>query len=390
MVVPYVDEPGGMERQALQLTRHLQDQMNIRVFVLTAVRPIDYLRRHLRGTWPKYGFPVYRLPVPGSFGSFGFFFSCLGTLALIVLREKFDIIHCHQLFSSGLVGGLCAKFLHKPVVAKAACGGEDGDIWFLARMSFPEIVKALLSRIHLFVCVSPQIRLEIQDWLGQTDAQFVDLFNFVDTERYKPVTEDQKNSLRRQLRLSDGLQVVFVGRLDPVKGIDTLLGAWKEIVSHCPGTHLTILGTGELREELEDICIKGGLKDLVSFRGRVENVTAHLQAADMLVLPSLAEGMPNAVLEAMACGLPVAATDIPGTNQACRNGLTGLLVEVGNRKALVSATVRLLRDTEMRQTMGRNGRMRAEKHFSLAEAANQYSKLYVSLLASVPRGQRSQ
>ncbi|HCR18428.1 MAG TPA: hypothetical protein DIU35_13185 [Candidatus Latescibacteria bacterium] len=380
MVVPYVDQLGGMEMQSLQLARNFEENRKQSTFVLTTIRPVDYLKGLVSGNWPSYGVKVYRLPLPGSYGSSVFFFFVFGTIALICLHKKYDIIHCHQLSSSGLLGGMCARLLRKPIVAKAACGGENGDVWNLQRMRLQKVLKALLWRVDLFVCLSSQIENEILEWFGTAPDHIVQFPNFVNIEMFKPSSTKQKTEMRHRLMLRSKLQVLFVGRLDYIKGVDTLLDCWEGVVARCPEAHLVILGTGELRQDLERTRLNCGLRDSVSFRGRVDNVKDYLQAADLLVLPSLAEGMPNVVLEAMACGLPVVATDIPGTREAVENRVTGILVEPRNRQALVSAVVKLLEDSNLREAIGSNGRAQAERRFNLSSIGERYREAYNRLL----------
>jgi glycosyltransferase involved in cell wall biosynthesis len=122
------------------------------------------------------------------------------------------------------------------------------------------------------------------------------------------------------------------------------------------------------------------MAEAVTFTGVRADVPKILAALDLFVLPSLWEGMPNAVLEAMAAGLPVVATAVGGTPEVVMDGVTGLLVPPQDPSALAQAIERLLRDPDLRRTMGRAGRRRVEQHFDVRETVRQVEDLYETLL----------
>ena len=171
-----------------------------------------------------------------------------------------------------------------------------------------------------------------------------------------------------------------LGRLHPQKGFSDLLTAFAQVRQRIPSVRLFVAGDGELRDDLEAQARSLGMAAVVTFAGVRADVSEVLAALDVFVLPSLWEGMPNAVLEAMASGLPVVATAVGGTPEVVVDGVTGLLVPPQDPGALAQAIGHLLRDPDLRRRMGRAGRRRVEEHFDVRETVRQVESLYETLL----------
>jgi GalNAc-alpha-(1->4)-GalNAc-alpha-(1->3)-diNAcBac-PP-undecaprenol alpha-1,4-N-acetyl-D-galactosaminyltransferase len=152
-------------------------------------------------------------------------------------------------------------------------------------------------------------------------------------------------------RLIPTPSLIAMGRLRPQKGFDLLLAAFAKVRSKYPDWHLTILGEGSMRSELEALRAQLGLCECVHMPGSVKNVNAHLRQADLFVMPSRFEGFPMALCEAMACGLPVLAADcLSGPRDIIREGVDGILVPIEDVDALATGLDRLMGNpTERRQ-----------------------------------------
>jgi glycosyltransferase involved in cell wall biosynthesis len=179
---------------------------------------------------------------------------------------------------------------------------------------------------------------------------------------------------------AQGLLVGTVGRLHPQKGFASLLAAVARVRERLPAIRLLLVGGGALRRDLVARAEALGLAEVVIFAGSRGDVPEILAALDLFVLPSLWEGLPNAVLEAMAAGLPVVATAAGGTPEVVVDGETGLLVPPGDVTALAEAIERLLRDPGLRRKMGEAGRKRVEGHFTIEQTVAQTVALYETLL----------
>jgi glycosyltransferase involved in cell wall biosynthesis len=172
--------------------------------------------------------------------------------------------------------------------------------------------------------------------------------------------------------------VLAVGRLANQKGFSYLLEAVKLVNSKVP-VRLLIIGDGELKGRLEKHVEELGIKDKVEFLGVKTNPFAYMAKCDLFVLSSLYEGLPNALIEAMALGLPVISTNCPyGPGEIIEDGRNGILVPVGNPQAISEAILRVLGDKQLRDHL-RTGAKRRAKHFSLDNMISKYIELFLSL-----------
>jgi glycosyltransferase involved in cell wall biosynthesis len=190
--------------------------------------------------------------------------------------------------------------------------------------------------------------------------------------------------VRRALRIPDQVKVVaVVANFIHYKGHDAFLSAWRIVVRKLPGGLALLVGDGPLRLALEARAAELGLADSVRFLGTRDDVPALLSSTDLVVHPSQEEGFSNAILEAMAAGRPVVATDVGGNGEAVVHGETGLLVPADDSDAMAAAVVRLLEHPAEAATFGAAGRRRVEERFDLVRTVREYERLY-GRLASAP------
>ncbi len=171
-----------------------------------------------------------------------------------------------------------------------------------------------------------------------------------------------------------------LGALTAEKGHQTLLAAWSRIVQRFPNALLVLIGEGPCRPSLEAYCRSHGLESSVCFTGFRSDSIALLKSLDLFCIPSLSEGLSSALLEAMGCGLPVVATAIGGNVELVVDGETGSLAPSGDDRELAAALDRLLLDVPMRQSMGRKGRERIERQFTVERKVAQTEGIYLELL----------
>jgi len=179
------------------------------------------------------------------------------------------------------------------------------------------------------------------------------------------------------LRMPDDAPLaVYTGRLDAAKGLPELVSAWQRVVASRPQARLWLAGEGPLRNGLAEQIAGLGLSGRVVLAGVFDSVEELLAAADLFVLPSREEGPSLALLEAMAAGLPIVATDIPGTRELVTDGQHGLLVPGQDIDALSAAILRLLDAPKLALELGAAARARAQAQFSLAQTADAHLKLF--------------
>jgi glycosyltransferase involved in cell wall biosynthesis len=201
--------------------------------------------------------------------------------------------------------------------------------------------------------------------------------NGVDCEQFSPPSPSERDESRSKFGMGrDEVLVLYAGRLAEDTGTGFILDAWRIIEQRFPGEPWTLVVAGD--ELGTNVYRERGEQELrrAKFLGKVSEIRPLLRAADLLVRPSLTEGMSNVVLEAMSCGLPVVASRTGGLKEQIEDCVTGVLVAPGDAQALAEGLVTLLTDVRLRVSMGVAGRMRAEKNYSLPSVVDAYEDLY--------------
>jgi glycosyltransferase involved in cell wall biosynthesis len=176
-------------------------------------------------------------------------------------------------------------------------------------------------------------------------------------------------------------RAAFVGRLAPEKGLDALIAAWPEVRARHPAARLSLVGEGPERSALAAQVARLGLTEAVELPGAVADPAAQLRAADLFVLPSREEGMSVALLEAMALGMPLVASAIPGNHRLIAAGVHGRLAPADDPAALAGAILDQWAGFEQAVAMGRSARQRVADEYSIAAVARRHMELFRSLTA---------
>jgi glycosyltransferase involved in cell wall biosynthesis len=198
--------------------------------------------------------------------------------------------------------------------------------------------------------------------------------NGINLERFK-------NLSKGDIRSKGEKTILFVGTLRPVKGLTYLIEAMKITRDKNKDIQLMLVGSGEERVHLEVLIKKLKLKKCVNFIGKVPNeeVPEYMFASDVFVLPSLSEGFPNVVLEAMASGLPIVATNVGGLSEIIKDGENGFVVEPKSPKQIAEMVLMLLEDDELRERISKNNKKRV-KDYSLESVVARLEEIYRSYL----------
>ena len=228
------------------------------------------------------------------------------------------------------------------------------------------------ARANCIIALSKAIKGEIMRW-GIPAEKIVVIYNGVDTSVFSPGLPS-KNDSQEKYGIKNPY-CLFVGQLTRRKGVDYLLKALAHVNINC-----VIVGDGHERRSLMLLAKSLGISNKVSFTGAVpfEDLRGLYAGASFFVLPSVAEGMPLTILEAMSSGLPVIATSIPGMDEVISEGHNGFLVMSDDVKALHSKMQVLAEDAALRKKMGMNARRLVEKKFSWRCVARKKQLMYMS------------
>jgi len=294
----------------------------------------------------------------------------LSTTRLARLNPK--IVH-FEWNSAAIDYGVLSEIWNCPQVV--SCRGSQVNIrpYLLNSEAFVQGLRQSFERATAVHCVSEAIRQEAVNF-GLDPAKACVIRPAVDPEFFYAAPKEHARKA--------GFLVVTTGSLIWRKGYEYALLAIRRLVDRGVDVHFEIIGDGPERERvlytIDDLDLKGR----VQLVGRLapEQVRVHLQRADVFLLSSLSEGISNAVLEAMACGLPVVTTDCGGMREAVTDGVEGFVVPVRDPDCLAAALFRLAQHPHLRETMGQAARERILKEFTLKQQAEKFLHLYQNLL----------
>jgi sugar transferase (PEP-CTERM/EpsH1 system associated) len=234
-----------------------------------------------------------------------------------------------------------------------------------------------------YIALSRDLQGYLTDRVGIGAARVAQIYNGVDDRRFHP-SDQPETPAGCPFARPDHWLVGTVGRMQAVKDQTLLARAFVRALDLAPALRprlrLVMVGDGPLRAEAAAILQQAGLADLAWLPGERNDVPEVLRGLDCFVLPSLAEGISNTILEAMASGLPVVATRVGGNGELVTEGTTGQLVPAGDAEAMALAIIRYATDPDLARTVGRAGRADVERRFSLAAMVGAYQGLYDRLL----------
>ena len=335
-------------------------------------------------------------------------------LALLILgwrlwfhRDRYEILHVYQISLLALIAACVCRLVSKPLIIGVRCAGvekgsrqyhraslmagqldpaapwlrieeaihADGDMETLERLGkqVTRFTRAVIEHIQaVLVVLSPGM----SGYLAERDMASKNMLllpNGIDTTRFLPPAPDRACARKAHI-------VICVARLRYQKGVDVLLHAWSLVQAQVPGAQLRIVGDGPLQAQLMRIAHALALTSSVQFVGLQQDIISQLHEAGIAVLPSRWEGMPNALLEAMACGLPCVATQVSGNKDLIQQHINGLLVKPEDAQELARALIYLLRNPELAQQYGQAGRALVENNYALTPIMDSYAWLYKSVV----------
>jgi glycosyltransferase involved in cell wall biosynthesis len=367
----------GAGMQALRLGQTLTEK-GIQVSALTARHQAD-----LPGQENVDGVVIRRLPVLRDQRVRHLTFFVAAAWHLLFHHQRYDIVHLHGAYRRAIPIVMSAQLTNLKTVVKMSMMGTD-DPSTTRRWRFGGLLMKALKRTDAVVAITEELA-ESYLQAGLPPSQLVRIPNGVDTSRFHPVDSARRRHLRKGLELPvDGPVVLFVGIVHPRKGVDRLLEAWPLVQMRYPKATLVLVGplrspsdgaTSDFRDRLQTLADQYHIR----IAGQQEEVQRFYQAADIFVLPSRMEGLPNALLEAMACGLSTISSALLGVSEVIEHNTNGLLVPPDDREAISDAVLRLLERPDVAQRLGNAAHQTIMKHYSLDAVALRYVHLYTSL-----------
>lgn len=357
---------GGTERQAVELLKRLSiDRYNVR---LAAVRKEGPLYSEIAERFPE----IPEFPLTSFYDSNAV--RQLMRLRSLMLREKVRVLHAHD-FYAGVIGATAAR-LAGPKVKVIVCqrhlrlSDRRAHLWgtrYINRLADRVLVNSEAIRDYI-----------IADGISRPE-KIVLIRNGL-----RPINEDRSrpfDSLHDELGLSRETRIIgMVANLLPVKGHRYFIEAASLVSKAESDVHFVLVGEGSLRPEIEEQARDLGIADRLHLLGHRSDAASIVASFHISVLSSLHEGLPNAVLEAMACGVPVVATAVGGTTELISDGETGYLVPPANAAELSRRILFALKNAEKTARVASNGQKKTTARFGMEQMVESVEKLYDELL----------
>jgi glycosyltransferase involved in cell wall biosynthesis len=368
---------GGYEKIVYELSRRLV-QSGYEIDILTcntekapAYEELDSIHIYRLPCWNALNslYPIPK-PYPTSF-----------RILRILLLKNYDVVNTQtRFFITSFLGLIFAKLKKTPLVhtehgtRHSTVPNKVVDL--ISRAYDHSIGTLLVKSARRNIGVS-QAACEFLKHLGAANMQVI--YNGIDTSIFK-----RKNTnCRQKLGISnDAVVVTFVGRLIYAKGAQDLISAFSRIKDTAPEAKLLIVGDGPYRAELEKMARQTDCSSSIFFLGQKKQteLIEILSATDIFVNPSYSEGLPTSVMEAASIGLPIIATDVGGTREIITTDKIGILVKARDVGQLAEELRRLCANAELREKLGENARIFAERKFNWDKITGEYIKLYTSLV----------
>ncbi len=360
---------GGTETQAVELAMRLDsERYHVTLGCLRARGP---LLERLAGS----AVSVCEFYPKGGFDSIGGMYQML-RLAIFLRRGGFRIVHTHDLYAN-LLGIPAAVIARVPVIISSQRDLAHLGLYQTGRRVWLRRLQKLSTAV-LTNAGAVRDAVLAENHFAPERVRMI--HNGVDMGKFSHGSRD-----RAWLGQGGAHEkwIALVGNMhSEVKGHPWLIAAAKSITVEFPEARFVLMGDGKLRKDYESQVAELGLGCHFLFLGRRDDVPRILACCDIAVLPSKAEGLPNAVLEYLAVGLPTVATQVGGNAEVIQPGKTGLLVPPEDSSALAEAILLLLRDPEFASSLGKNGQEYVASEFSFKKMIENTDKLYTELLRS--------
>lgn len=300
------------------------------------------------------------------------------TLGATIREGRYDIVHTH-LHPADVIGGLAAALAGNTKTIRSV---HNMGTWKKRKHLFWE--RMINKRTKRIICCSRYMEEHVVSHEGIPKDKAMTIYHGIEIDRFSKPMRDP--SLMRALGLDPEFKTIgCVGRLIPIKGHVNLIKAVPQILARHPRTQVLFIGDGEGRDDLINRVSAEEFRGQVKFVGSRSDIPELLSLMDIFVMPSLSEGLPVALIEAMAAGLPVVAFNIKPMEEIVLDGQTGILVEFCSSPGIAAACNVLLSDEPARRAMGLAGRKRAETMFQCRTMLESYQRLYRDVAREDPK-----
>lgn len=353
----------GAEKVVIELAKELCSLSNYQVFIGVFK---DLREEHLEiaEKAKESNSKVEIFPCRGRFD-----LETVSSIRTFIKYSNIDILHSHG-YKSNFYAILATLFMNTQKVT--TCHNWIGTGY---KMKFYEkLDKFLLNRFDKVISVSSLIEKEILD-NGISKSKVVIIDNGIDIDKFT----DVKNIdyLRKEFNLNSDSKIIgTIGRLSAEKGLLYFLEASKRVLGKFPHTKFLIVGDGPLRQELQKESVKLGIEKDVIFTGIRNDIPEVLSLMDIFVLPSLKEGLPISLLEAMAAKKSIIATNVGGVPGVIKNGDSGILIEPKDVQGLVDNIIELIKNRKKAIFLAQNAYEKVKKEFSSKKMAEKYIWVY--------------
>lgn len=309
--------------------------------------------------------PVFYLPLERSLD-----WRWVARLGKLIRLNKIDLIQSHE-FTMNCYATLAAKRAGIPIVCTA-----HGKNYYPERYYRRWAYRWAARNASAFVAVSENLKMFLCKEIGVRNDEILTILNGVDLNHFDNPSYD-RGPIRASLGIANKMHVVItVAALFKVKGHIDLLNAASRLCQSRKDIVFLIVGEGSLEESLREQTKNLRISNNVKFLGFRSDVPQLLAASDVFVLPSYSEGMPISIIEAMAAGLPIVATNVGGIPEVVENGANGYLVEPGEPEALANKISTIVANRDVARCFGTNSRDRARSKFRLKRMISEYERLY--------------
>jgi glycosyltransferase involved in cell wall biosynthesis len=358
---------GGPERQMLGLAEALADSVRTTFVSFPEDGKCETFLAETRGR----GFEGIRLQNDSPK-----IVAAVAELTALLRETSCDTLVCHG-YKANIIGRIATRRAGIPAVAVSrGWTGEDRRVRL-----YEWLDRRAYRQMDHIVCVSDGQARKVRRWCRVPADRITVVRNSARLEAFSQPDPSARAELLRCFPGAGGIDhiVLAAGRLSPEKGFFVLLETAASLLGLDRSTGVALFGEGPLRAGLEQRTAELRLRDRFVMPGFRPDLDRLIAAADVVVLPSFTEGLPNVALEASAAGVPVVATDVGGTPEVVADGETGILVPPGEPTVLAARISELLRDSALRGRLGAAGRQRMRDHFTFEAQASAYSRLFATL-----------